>query len=175
MVGPDRPTHEETDASRGIRQALSMLEPEVKYWAQHLGVNVGAQSFPAQAVGGPVIPINFLACVINQSVGHRHIDRDVVLDAIDRCIGAASFAKREFLKRLLNPFCWLVDLPVLIVGWPFHIMRRAGVPDTVVDGSGAKVVKAVMAGAVALAAGVWGAQESGSIRVSQRQLADAMT
>lgn len=146
MAGPGglRPT--ETEASRVIRQKLSIMQPEVVHWAAHLGAGVTGQSFPAPAVGGPVIPFNFLTCVVDQNVGHTHVSTDKVLDAIDECIGAAGFVERRLFARLVKPWCWLVDVPAMIVAWPFLVMRKAGVPAKFVEGTSAQVIKAIFTG-----------------------------
>jgi hypothetical protein len=117
MAGPDAPTHKDTAASRDLRRDLIMLEPEVILFANKIGAGVTGQSFPAPAVGGPVIPFNLLAHVIDQNVGHKHVSRQTVLDAIDRCIGAANAVKRRIGFRLIKPWCWLVDVPALMVAW----------------------------------------------------------
>lgn len=146
MAGPGgrRPT--ETEESLALRQKISLKLPEVVHWANRLGVGVTGQSFPAPAVGGPIIPFNLLTCVVDQSIGHTSVSTNNVLDAIDKCIGAAGFVKRQLLARLVKPWCWLVDVPALIVGWPFAIMRKAGVPAKFVEGTSAQVIKAVLTG-----------------------------
>ena len=146
MAGPGGLEPTETDASREFRRKLMLSQPEALYWADRLGVGVAGQSFPAPAVGGPVIPFNLLACVIDQNIGHTTVPTEEVLDAIDKCIGAAAFEKRRLLARLVKPWCWLVDVPALIVGWPFHVMRKAGVPAKFVESTTAQIIKAVLTG-----------------------------
>jgi hypothetical protein len=102
------------------------------------------QSYPAPAVGGPVLPFNMLAAVTDQWVGHTYIPRQEVADAIDRCIGAARLKRKTIGWRLVKPWCWLIDLPALVVGWPFAVMRKAGGPSAIVDGPGAQVLKAII-------------------------------
>lgn len=116
-AGPWTPSHSETNASRPLRQEISMLLPQVEYWAGRLGVGVRAESYPAPAIGGPVIPVNLLACITDQRAGHTRVTREEVTDAMDHCIGTAAFTKRVLLARLLKPWCWLVDVPALVVGW----------------------------------------------------------
>jgi len=152
MAGPGAPRHNETDASRPLRQTITMLEPEVEHWAQRLGVGVSGVSYPAPAVGGPALPFNFLSCVTDQWIGYTYVSQDNVLDAIDKCIGAAQFVKRRIAARLLKPWCWLVDVPALLVGWPFEVLRKAGVPEKFVEGTGAQVVKAILTALLWLAA-----------------------
>lgn len=123
------------------------MQPEVVYWVNRLGVDVKDQSFPAPAVGGPVIPFNLLG-VVDQDIGHTLVATNNVLDAIDRCIGAAEFVKGQLLARLVKPWCWLVDVPALIVGWPFVIMRKAGVPAKFVEGTSVQVIKVILTGLI---------------------------
>jgi hypothetical protein len=151
MAGPGGLHPTETDASRELRRRLALLQPEVVHWADCLGVSVTGQSCPAPAVGGFVIPFNLLKCVVDQNIGHMTVSTTVVLDAIDQCVGAAEFVKRRLLSRLLRPWCWLVDVPALIVGWPFLVMRKAGVPDRFVDSASAQVTKAILTGLLYLA------------------------
>jgi hypothetical protein len=107
---------------------------------------VGQNYPPAFLKGQPSVQFDFLACVTKQWVGYTYVEQQEVLDAIDRCIGAAANAKRRIGARLLKPWCWLVDVPALIVGWPFYVMRKAGVPDKIVESSGSQAIKAVLVG-----------------------------
>lgn len=161
MAGPSGLHPTETDASREFRRKLTLSQPEALYWADRLGVGVTGQSFPAPAVGGPVIPFNLLACVIDQDIGHTRVPTAKVLDAIDTCIGAAAFEKRRLLARLVKPWCWVVDVPALIVGWPFHVMRKAGVPDKFVEGTSAKIIKAILTGLLWLAGFTYAVYQTG--------------
>lgn len=129
-----------------------MLEPEVMLFANKIGVSVTGQSFPAPAVGGPVLPFNLLGHVIDQNIGHRSVSRQTVLDAIDRCIGGANAVKRRVGYRLIKPWCWLVDVPALIVAWPFRVMHRAGVPDSIVESTVAQGIKTVLASLLSIGA-----------------------
>jgi len=146
MAEPGAPTHDETDVSRALRQTLMRLEPDAISCASRLGVSVTGVSYAAPMIGGPVVPVNFLACVVDQTAGHSHVSKDRVLDAIDNCIGAATFVESRARGRVLKPWCWLVDIPALVVGWPFEVMRRAGVPEKHVEGNAAQVIKATLIG-----------------------------
>lgn len=148
MAGPGglRPT--ETEKSLALRQKIFLKQPEVVHWANRLGVDVRGQSFPAPTVGDPVIPFNLLARVVDQNIGHTLVSTNDVLDTIDRCIGAAEFVKGQLLARLVRPWCWLVDVPALIVGWPFVIMRKAGLPAKFVEGTSAQVIKGILTGLI---------------------------
>ncbi|MPZ18105.1 MAG: hypothetical protein GEV06_09360 [Luteitalea sp.] len=172
MEGPEAPTHSETETSRPLRQEIMMLLPQVEYWADCLGVSVRGESHPPSEVRGPIIPFNFLACVTDQWVGYKCVSRDDVVDAVDRCIGAADFAKRAILARLLKPWCWLVDVPALLVGWPFHVMRKAGVPDAFVESTGAQIAKVILTALLWLAGFVYAVYQTGLAAAIQATLAE---
>lgn len=151
MAGPGAATHKDTEKSKAFRVTLSTLEPEVQLWAGRLGAAVGGQSFPPPAVGGPVLPFNLLQQVTNQWVGHSAVPRQDVLDAIDKCIGAAAFHRRRIGWRLVKPWCWLIDIPAVIVGWPFQVMRKAGVPSKLIESTGAQFAKVILTGMLYIA------------------------
>jgi hypothetical protein len=131
-----------------LRQDINTMLPEVKHWADHIGGGVHGVSYPPPIVGGPAVRINYLDCVVEPRAGHHTVDRMKVINVIDRCIGAASFTKRRILARLVRPWCWLVDVPALIVSWPFAVMQKAGVPTKIVEGSWAQAVKVIGIGAL---------------------------
>ena len=60
--------------------------------------------------------------------------------------------KRRIGYRLIKPWCWLVDIPALIVAWPFRVMHRAGVPDSIVEGTVAQAVKTILASLLSIGA-----------------------
>ena len=62
--------------------------------------------------------------------------------------------KREG-ARLLKPWCWIIDVPVFLVGLPFLIMRRAGVPSTAIDSAGVSIVRGLLSTALSLGLAAW--------------------
>ena len=127
-----------------LREQINLLYPEVNDLAMNLGVSVVFQSYPAPAIGGPVLPVNVLLSVVDQEMGHKPIEKQMILDMIDRCIGTAEVVKRRSLKRLLIPWYWLIDVPAIIVRFPFLILRNAGLPATVEENIVSQVIKALL-------------------------------
>jgi len=127
-----------------LREQINLLYPEVNDIAMRLGVSVVFKTYPAPAIGGPVIPVNVLLSVVDQEMGHKPIEKQMILDMIDRCIGTAEVVKRRSLKRLLIPWYWLIDVPAIIVRFPFLILRNAGLPATVEESIVSQVIKAIL-------------------------------
>jgi hypothetical protein len=155
MAGAGAPLFRDTQTSLPLREEIARLLPQMEHWATKIGAGVRGSSYPTPAVGGPVIPFNLLACATDLWVGHRYVQRQDVLDAIDRCIGSAGFVKRRILARLMKPWCWLIDVPALIVYWPFAVMRKAGVSDKIVESTGAQIIKAILTTALSVIVFAW--------------------
>ena len=89
--------------------------------------------------------------------GYSYLQRNEIEDTLDRCVGAAEFAKKRALARLLKPWCWLVDVPALIVAWSFLVMKKAGVPQKFIEGTGAQIAKVIMTAVLWLIGIAWAA------------------
>ena len=134
----------ESEESFKIRQQINLMFPEVNELARQAGAGVTYKSYPAPAVGGPILPVNMLASVVDQQMGHAPVSRREILDVIDRSIGAAgAIQKREF-RRMLNPLMWPIEIAAFIVRIPFLILRKAGLPASVEENIVSQVIKTVM-------------------------------
>jgi hypothetical protein len=161
MNGPGQKLENDTEQSLPLRSEIMRLLPEVEDGAQRLGVGYMGQSYPAPMIGGPVIPVNFFSCVVDRRAGHTVIERERILDIIDRCIGAAEVVKKRAFWRVAKPWNWLIDIPALIVGWPFAVMRKVGVPDQIVESTGAQVLKTILTWLIWLGGLVYAAIKTG--------------
>lgn len=121
----------ESSGSIDLRQKINLLLPIVTNDAERLDAPINYTSYPAPAVGGPVIPVNILFCVVDQDMGHRPLSKQEILDAIDRCIGTAKTVRRHAFWRLILPWYWIIDIPATIARIPFLILRQAGLPPKV--------------------------------------------
>ena len=137
-----------------LRRTVAELTPEVQLLASRLGLSTGATIFPAPAFGGIVRKVDLLIAARYPEIRKRdQIPRAWVLDSLDHCIGLARSVRRKALVRLLSPWCWLVDVPALILRFPFLILRGAGVSPKIEETLVAQVVKvALLVGGLAAAA-----------------------
>ena len=140
----------ESEQSFALRQQINMLFPEVNNLAHELGIGITWQSYPMPAVGGPVIPVNMLLSVIDQDMGHGHIEKAQILDVIDRAIGTAELVKKRAFRRMVNPVFWPIDLAAFIVRIPFLILRKAGLPASVEENVISNIIKGLMTLAILL-------------------------
>lgn len=141
----------DSDDSFLLREKLSKLYPSVSIFSQQLGVPTGMVSYPAPAVGGPVIRGDVLNCVIDQHLGHSSVSRQEVLDAIDKCIGMAeSIQSRLFWKQAVNPLYYLILTVAYLIRIPFLILEQAGLPEEVEHTLWGHIIKVVILVGVAL-------------------------
>lgn len=136
--------YEESNESEKTREEICELLPYVEEAAQSFGINYTLRSYPAPAVGGPVIPVNIFRSVINPEIGHCVLDRKIITDTLIMARSVSYKAEGEALLHMLNPWNWFVDSCALFLRIPFIILRRAGVPAKVEENIWANVVKAVL-------------------------------
>jgi hypothetical protein len=115
--------------SISLRERLNRLYPKVSVFAQHLGVPTQVTSYPAPAIGGPVIHGDLLNCVIDQRIGHSSVSKAEVVDAMDKCIGMAQNVQEHlFWKQAVNPLYYLIMAAGFVLRIPFLILEEAGLP-----------------------------------------------
>lgn len=134
----------ETKESFELREEINQMYADVNIYAYKLGIGIQVQSYPAPAVGGPVLPVNILASVVNRNKGHRPISKDTILDKINQCVGAAKSAKHKGFWRLVLPWYWLIDIPALVLRIPFLILEEAGVPEKVEENIISHILKVII-------------------------------
>lgn len=108
-----------------------------------LGIGYIALSYPAPAIGGPVIPVNLYQSIIDPQIGHKVIERTLIIDTVEKSVTIAKKTKKEALFHWPYPWNWIIDLCALVIRIPFIILRRAGLPDKIEENIIAHVVKII--------------------------------
>ncbi len=134
----------ESDESLLLREEINKLIPVVDMAATGMGINTTMQSYPAPAVGGPVLDVHLFLSVITQDLGHGGISRQEVLDHLNRCVGLAEDERRNAFWRLVLPWYWLIDIPAIVVRLPFAIMRKVGMPPSIEETVWAQIIKVIL-------------------------------
>ncbi len=83
------------------------------------------QSYPAPAVGGPIIPVNVFSAILNDD-GHAPMPRQRKLDILNELIGSIEERIRREFRQLINPLFWLNSLLQVVLRIPFWIFQSAG-------------------------------------------------
>lgn len=88
-------------------------------------IPIHLNSFPPPAVGGPVIPINLFEVILYDN-SYGGVDKQMILDAINKTIGACDDRVRIEFFHLINPFFWLRELLVFVLRIPYVILSTTG-------------------------------------------------
>ncbi|MFH1550857.1 MAG: hypothetical protein ABIH04_09905 [Planctomycetota bacterium] len=118
-----------------LREKLACMVTEVEKASLYVGVS------PEIGLGAPIVGYRTLN-VFREVYSDRDLlpMRDIV-DYINSAIGAARSLKSKYFWRRINPFCWLVDIPALVIRWPFLILRAVGISQKVEDTLAARIIK----------------------------------
>jgi hypothetical protein len=114
-----------------LRTKIVHLLPFVTEAADMLGISHRMESYPPPITGGPVIPVEIYKSIIQPNQGYRQIERQLIVDTVEKSISASKKCEREALNHWLCPWNWLIDSCALIIRFSFLILRRAGLPPKV--------------------------------------------
>jgi len=136
-------SYEDSEESAIVRKGIVHLLPYVNEGGDALGIAYVVQSYPAPVVGGPILPVNLYRSIIDPTLGHKTIERTMIVDTIERSISIARKSEKEAIIHWLCPWNWLIDGCALIIRLPFLILRSAGLPPKVEENIISQVIKVV--------------------------------
>lgn len=103
--------------TRGMSRAVRL--------GRSLRVPFDLLSYPAPITGGPVIDVNLFESVLKDT-SHGGVDRQWVIDSLNRTVGAAEEKVRVERRHALNPAWWLWSVLVFVLRIPFILLSAAG-------------------------------------------------
>jgi hypothetical protein len=119
---------QETSKSKGyqqIRESVARGTLRAIHIARQMGVPLDMRSYPAPAVGGPIIPVNLFDAVLHDtSWGGVH--KQWILDGLDQTVGACEERAKAEFRRLVNPFYWILEVLRFIIRIPFVLIEASG-------------------------------------------------
>jgi hypothetical protein len=108
-----------------LRKNIARKTPQIIHISRRAGIPDVLHSYPAPAVGGPVIPVNIYESILNDD-SHGHIPNQRKLDTLNKLIGQLD-GKIEFeFRKVINPFFWFGLLIEKIVRTPFWLLSKTG-------------------------------------------------
>lgn len=108
-----------------IRELVSKGVGRASRIAIKLGVPIIATSYPAPAVGGPVISIGLFYAILKDT-SHGGIDKQQIYDALNQTIGECEARLSIEKRRLINPLYWIKELIVAVIRIPFMLIEASG-------------------------------------------------
>lgn len=108
-----------------LRDWLAKNIPRAQQIAHSNNVSINLQSYPAPAVGGPVIPVNIFDAILHD-IGHESLDQNWIEDCINETIGKLEHKIKKELYKLFNPLHWLYSILIFILRLPFLLISLTG-------------------------------------------------
>ncbi len=119
-------TRDDPVGYQAVRQRVAIRMTRAVQLAKMLRVPVDFTSLPAPAIGGYPIPFNVFESVLKDLSHGEGVDRQMVIDTLNRTVGAAEEKVRSELRHALNPAWWLWSALVFILRIPFIVLNAAG-------------------------------------------------
>lgn len=114
----------ESEESWQLWQRIQWALPKIVVFVNELGVDTtfmsGSHSLGFRHLDG--------LAAITEDESRTHISPLHIADLLTRCRAAAQQEQRRAFLRLVIPVYWLVDIPALLIRWPFLVLRAAGLP-----------------------------------------------
>jgi hypothetical protein len=93
--------------------------------ANKMGIPLVLHSYPAAAIGGPVIPINIFQAILNDN-SHGGIEKQHIIDTLNQTIGQYERLDEKEFWQMVNPLYWLKMLALTIIRLPYTILKLSG-------------------------------------------------
>lgn len=120
-----RNNDEQLERYASLREAIARKTPNIIHISRRAGIPSVLQSYPAPAVGGPVIPVNIYESIL-QDDSHGGIPNQRKLDTLNKLIGQLE-GKIDFeFKKIINPLFWLGLAIEKVLRIPFWLLSKTG-------------------------------------------------
>ncbi len=140
-----------------VRRRVAVGMTRAVRLASELGVPTLFTSYPAPAVGGPVIPFQLFEAILSDPSHGQGVDAQLVIDALNRTVGAGEDKVQEQFRHLVNPAWLLWAALIFILRIPFIVLGAAGFNIEKFESElWAKLFKLAYAAALLYLAGRWG-------------------
>ncbi|WP_396587018.1 hypothetical protein [Bermanella sp. R86510] len=108
-----------------LRESIARKTPNIIHISRRAGIPSVLQSYPAPAVGGPVIPVDIYESIL-QDDSHARIPNQRKLDTLNKLIGQLE-GKIDFeFKKIINPLFWLGLGIEKVLRIPFWLLSKTG-------------------------------------------------
>jgi len=94
--------------------------------ATRFGIPIIFESYPAPAVGGPVIRQGIFSAILQDMSHGGQVTNQMIFDALNQTIGECKAEVASEFKHLINPLYWIKEIIVMIIRIPFIIVQASG-------------------------------------------------
>jgi len=108
-----------------VRKAVAQGVSRAQSLASLHGVPAELVSYPAPAVGGPLIPIRVFEAILTDN-SYQGLDEQKIYDTLNRVIGACENEKERSWRELINPFSLIKNIVLMLLRLPFMLIEATG-------------------------------------------------
>ena len=112
-------------AYRVVREKVARGQLHAIRLARVFGVPCDFTSFPAPAIGGPIVSVNLFQAILYDG-SHGGISRQAIEDAMIQLEGVADERVAREKRRMLNPLNWVKEVLVFVIRIPFMLVEASG-------------------------------------------------
>lgn len=128
---------------RICRQRIARGTPRAKRIARQVGAPTDLISYPAPAVGGPMVDVNTIDAILTND-GHQKLPNQRKIDVLEQAIGALEEKVSREFYQLINPFYWASKVLTLTLRLPFIVLETAGFsPESFEKSLAGKVIRLI--------------------------------
>lgn len=108
-----------------IRERIAKNVSRAIGLANAVGIPLILYSYPAPAVGGPVITLNMFLAILNDN-SHGGVSKQQIIDTLNQTIGQYERRVETEFWQMVNPLYWLKMLALTIIRLPYTILKLSG-------------------------------------------------
>jgi hypothetical protein len=118
-------TEELMERYTSLRESIARKTPNIIHISRRAGIPSILQSYPAPAVGGPVIPVDIYESIL-QDDSHGVIPNQRKMDTLNKLIGQLEGKIYFEFKKIINPLFWFGLGLEKILRIPFWLLSKTG-------------------------------------------------
>jgi hypothetical protein len=115
------------------RQQVSKALLRAVRIGHEIGVPLDLISYPAPAVGGPVVRVNLFQAILEDD-SHGGVGLTRIRDALDQTVGGCEERVERERRYLRNPLNWVKEALVFVLRIPFLLVKATGFDVAKVEG-----------------------------------------
>lgn len=130
FIESDMQKYRQEEASKnpnyqGLREEIAKNTVYATRIISKVNIGLTITSYPAPAVGGPVIYINMLDAILNDYT-HGGVEPQLIIDTLNKTIGIYERLVEEEFYNMINPLYWIKSMFLLIIKMPYNILKLSG-------------------------------------------------
>ncbi len=120
-----RKATEQNPEYQSVRKNVAQGISRAQFLAALHGVPADFTSYPAPAVGGPIIKLGVFEAILCDT-SHGGVDQQMMYDALNRVVGACEDEKDRTGRELINPFFLVKNIVLMVLKIPFMLIEATG-------------------------------------------------